>query len=284
MTPEQREDLLLLSQASLPRPLRDTIGAGSLPTPASSLPPTPAPTPPPTPLEAAVVFIPTRVKDPMPLHRRTSTFPVWSVEPDFLNQEKCARCTARVVHVYEPESDAEGEYTQRRAAVEWGFMPYLTTTDQVGQFTYYTMETAASLRPELMEAWDNRPVAEEGESAETVRRRRLWVADRLRDSWVIEQLVYWVEYLYEWRYYREYYVFREEFFEDSMPEVLSPPCAHCGQEEKGGEEQQAGEAEPGESAPACEGTGAGGETWRIHGAHMASSSGLVGERRDGASE
>ncbi|KAL2758475.1 hypothetical protein ACRALDRAFT_1061663 [Sodiomyces alcalophilus JCM 7366] len=167
-------------------------------------------------------------KELMPLHRRTSTFPLWTILPAFLGQVKCARCTIRVVHVYEPASDDQKATAQQQAVVEWGAMPYSTTTGRVAEFVYYTAESVGTLRPELLADWESRAGERRGANEEQTARRREWVADRLRDSWVIEQLVYWIEFLDEWKYYREYYVYREELFKGEVPEVLSPPCAHCG--------------------------------------------------------
>ncbi|OLN86141.1 hypothetical protein CCHL11_05291 [Colletotrichum chlorophyti] len=140
----------------------------------------------------------------MQLHPRTSTPKASTVLRDFLNQQKCICCTVRVV-----------ELTKHRAVVEWGSMPYFTARGRRADFTYYTAERVSDVRPEVLRTWGghNEP--------------REWVRDRLRDSWLVEQLVYWVEYLEEWKFYREWYVYRPELFDGRVPDVLSPGCKGC---------------------------------------------------------
>ncbi|WYZ45595.1 hypothetical protein EsH8_VIII_000911 [Colletotrichum jinshuiense] len=116
----------------------------------------------------------------MQLHPRTSTPKASTVLRDFLNQAKCICCTLRVV-----------ELTKHRAVVEWGTVPYFTARGRRADFVYYTAERVADIRPEVLRTWKGH-----NEPAE-------WVRDRLRDSWLVEQLVYWVEYLEEWKFYRE---------------------------------------------------------------------------------
>ncbi|KAK1590740.1 uncharacterized protein LY79DRAFT_669705 [Colletotrichum navitas] len=139
-----------------------------------------------------------------PLHPRTSTPKASTVLRDFLNQAKCICCTVRVV-----------ELTKHRAVVEWGPVPYFTARGRRAEFVYYTAERVADVKPEVLRTWAGRD-----EPAE-------WVRDRLRDSWLVEQLVYWVEFLEEWKSYREWYVYRPELFGGKLPDVLSPGCEGC---------------------------------------------------------
>ncbi|KAL0937990.1 uncharacterized protein CTRU02_207721 [Colletotrichum truncatum] len=140
----------------------------------------------------------------MRLHPRTSTPKVSTVLRDFLAQAKCICCTVRVVSL-----------TTSRAVVEWGSVPYFTARGRRADFVYYTAERVADVRPEVLRTYKGKD-----EPAE-------WVKDRLRDSWLVEQLAYWVEYLEEWKSYREWYVYRPELFGGKMPDVFSPGCKGC---------------------------------------------------------
>ncbi|KAM0322673.1 hypothetical protein ACHAQA_009263 [Verticillium albo-atrum] len=170
----------------------------------------------------------TRPKPPRtqsaPLHLRTRTPALSTIVPAFLSQRTCTRCTVRIVHVSTPDMDRADQ--PKRAVVEWGLIPYFKTTGKPGHFSYHTMERLEDLRPELWTAWQALQ-AIEGDRAGKDRRMPLWVKERLRDSWVIEQLVYWVEFLQEWKYYRDYYIFREELFGGEVPEIQCPGCANC---------------------------------------------------------
>ncbi|KAI8244030.1 hypothetical protein K4K55_006370 [Colletotrichum sp. SAR 10_96] len=140
----------------------------------------------------------------MQLHPRTSTPKASTVLRDFLAQAKCICCTVRVVSL-----------TGSRAVVEWGSVPYFTARGRRAEFVYHTAERAADLRPEVLRTYAGR----EEMSAE-------WVRDRLRDSWLVERLVYWAEFLEEWKFYREWYVYRADLFE-RLPDVFSPGCEGC---------------------------------------------------------
>ncbi|TDZ27683.1 hypothetical protein C8034_v003913 [Colletotrichum sidae] len=140
----------------------------------------------------------------MQLHPRTSTPDPSTVLGDFLNAARCICCTVRVVSL-----------TATRAVVEWGPVPYFTARGRRADFVYYTAERVADLRPELLRTFAGKNEPEE------------WVRDRLRDSWLVEQLAYWVEFLEEWKFYREWYVFRPELFAGWEPDVQSPGCKGC---------------------------------------------------------
>ncbi|ROT37647.1 hypothetical protein SODALDRAFT_361374 [Sodiomyces alkalinus F11] len=62
-------------------------------------------------------------------------------------------------------------------------------------------------------------------------RRRRWPN---QESLYPSRLHHWALFGLPREYYREYYVYREELFEGEIPEVLSPPCSHCGHSEVGG--------------------------------------------------
>ncbi|KAM0279654.1 hypothetical protein ACHAQH_004456 [Verticillium albo-atrum] len=177
-----------------------------------------------------------------PLHPRTRTPPLATIVPTFLAQPKCTRCTVRVVHVSTPDKD-KPDQTQR-AVVEWGAIPYFKTTGRPADFVYYTTERAIDLRPELLAAWDasrasglqvggetgmasSSSSSMSSSSSSSSGQMPDWISERLRDCWVVEQLVYWVEFLQEWKYYRDYYVFREELFDGEVPEILCPGCKNC---------------------------------------------------------
>ncbi|KAF9871884.1 hypothetical protein CkaCkLH20_10516 [Colletotrichum karsti] len=137
------------------------------------------------------------------MHPRTSTPKVSTVLRDFIAQAKCICCTVRVVSL-----------TASRAVVEWGCVPYFTARGRRAEFVYYTAEHVADVRPEVLRTYSGKDESDE------------WVRDRLRDSWLVEQLAYWAEFLDEWKFYREWYVYRSELFE-RMPDVLSPGCKGC---------------------------------------------------------
>ncbi|KAF3350983.1 hypothetical protein VD0002_g244 [Verticillium dahliae] len=181
-----------------------------------------------------------------PLHPRTRTPPLATIVPTFLAQPKCTRCTVRVVHVSTPDKD-KPDQTQR-AVVEWGAIPYYKTTGRPAEFVYYTTERASDLRPELLAAWhaarargleiggqtapagsSSSPSSSSSSSSTSSSTGQMpdWISERLRDCWVVEQLVYWVEFLQEWKYYRDYYVFREELFDGEVPEILCQGCKDC---------------------------------------------------------
>ncbi|KAG7122701.1 hypothetical protein HYQ44_003599 [Verticillium longisporum] len=139
----------------------------------------------------------------------------------------------------------------QRAVVEWGAIPYYKTTGRPAEFVYYTTERASDLRPELLAAWhaarargleiggqtalagsssSSSPSSSSSSSSSTsssAGQMPDWISERLRDCWVVEQLVYWVEFLQEWKYYRDYYVFREELFDGEVPEILCQGCKDC---------------------------------------------------------
>ncbi|KAJ0300004.1 hypothetical protein COL5a_007081 [Colletotrichum fioriniae] len=160
----------------------------------------------------------------MQLHPRTSTPSASTVLRDFLNQAKCTCCTVRVV-----------ELTKQRAVVEWGSVPYFTARGKRAEFVYYTAERVADVRPDLLRTWAaGRPgagagagVGQQGNGNGKKEETAEWIRDRLRDSWLVEQLAYWVEFLEEWKSYREWYVYKPELFEGKEPDVLSPGCEGC---------------------------------------------------------
>ncbi|KAF6834002.1 hypothetical protein CMUS01_06318 [Colletotrichum musicola] len=150
------------------------------------------------------------------MHPRTSTPKPSTVLRDFLAQARCICCTVRVVSL-----------TPSRAVVEWGSVPYFTARGRRAEFAYYTAERVEDVRPEVLAAYYHRRHGDKDKEKE----KQLplpedVVRDRLRDSWLVEQLAYWVEYLEEWKSYREWYVYRAELF-DGAPDVLSPGCEGC---------------------------------------------------------
>ncbi|KAF6827044.1 hypothetical protein CPLU01_09308 [Colletotrichum plurivorum] len=160
------------------------------------------------------------------MHPRTSTPKPSTVLRDFLAQARCICCTVRVVSL-----------TPSRAVVEWGSVPYFTARGRRAEFAYYTAERVEDVRPEVIAAYyhQNRHCGGRGggddRSSKDKDKEQLplpddVVKDRLRDSWLVEQLAYWVEYLEEWKSYREWYVYRAELF-DGAPDVLSPGCEGC---------------------------------------------------------
>lgn len=167
------------------------------------------------------------------LHPRTSTPPLETILPDFLSQQRCARCTAKIVHVSKPSSSRP-----QTAVVRWGAIPYFKPTGHPAEFVYHTSELLSDLRPDLIARWDDEQKRHRRESGGRSNGASTsgsgsgsgseWVAERLRDSWVIEQLVYWVEFLDEWKSYREPSIFREELFVGEPPEVPFQACEHCG--------------------------------------------------------
>lgn len=156
------------------------------------------------------------------MHPRTSTPKPSTVLRDFLAQARCICCTVRVVSL-----------TPTRAVVEWGSVPYFTARGRRAEFAYYTAERVEDVRPEVLATYYHRrrgSVASGGGSDEEEQQLPLpdeVVRDRLRDSWLVEQLAYWVEFLEEWKSYREWYVYRAELFEGWAPEVVSPGCEGC---------------------------------------------------------
>ncbi|KAH6665886.1 hypothetical protein F5X68DRAFT_237044 [Plectosphaerella plurivora] len=160
------------------------------------------------------------------LHPRTSTPPLETILPDFLSQQRCARCTAKIVHVSKPSSSRP-----QTAVVRWGAIPYFKPTGHPAEFVYHTSELLSDLRPDLVARWEDeqkRHRRESGGRQSGGGSGSEWVNERLRDSWVIEQLVYWVEFLDEWKSYREPSIFREELFAGQPPEVPFQECEHCG--------------------------------------------------------